>query len=90
MRPEIHLKMKMLEELKKLVAEQLWIEEQEIKLESSFVEDLGADSLDLVELIIAVEEKFELQIPDSDAEKLITVQNVLDYLFLKGRGVLES
>lgn len=66
--------------LKEIIAEQLGISEDEITLDSSFVEDLGADSLDIVELIMAVEEEFELEIPDSDAEKIDTVESLVKYI----------
>ena len=65
--------------VKKIVAEQLGVNEAEIKNESSFVDDLGADSLDTVELVMALEEEFECEIPDEDAEKITTVQNAIDY-----------
>lgn len=66
--------------VKKIVAEQLGVNESEIKLESSFEEDLGADSLDTVELVMALEEEFECEIPDEDAEKITTVQQAIDYI----------
>ena len=62
----------MLEKLKHVIVEQLGVEESEITLESSFIEDLGADSLDVVELIMALEEEFNIEIPDEDAEKIHT------------------
>ena len=65
--------------VKKIVAEQLGVNESEIKNDSSFVDDLGADSLDTVELVMALEEEFECEIPDEDAEKITTVQNAIDY-----------
>jgi acyl carrier protein len=64
----------------KIVAEQLGIDEAEIKPESSFVDDLGADSLDTVELVMALEEEFDCEIPDEDAEKIATVQQAIDYI----------
>jgi acyl carrier protein len=64
----------------KVIAEKLEIDVDEIVPEASFIDDLGADSLDLVELIMSMEEEFELDIDDRDAEKLKTVQDVLDYL----------
>ena len=66
--------------VRKIVAEQLGVNEAEIKNESSFVNDLGADSLDTVELVMALEEEFECEIPDEDAEKITTVQQALDYV----------
>jgi len=76
--------MPLLDELKKLVAERLGIDEKDIKPGASFTEDLGADSLDLVELMMALEEKFGIEIPDEDARELVTVQDVIDYLKSKG------
>ena len=66
--------------VKKIVAEQLGVNEADIKLESSFVEDLGADSLDTVELVMALEEEFECEIPDEEAEKITNVQQAIDYV----------
>ncbi len=66
--------------VKKIVAEQLGVNESEIKIESSFVDDLGADSLDTVELVMALEEEFECEIPDEEAEKITTVQQAIDYI----------
>ncbi|CAG0927024.1 MAG: Acyl carrier protein [Rhodocyclaceae bacterium] len=66
--------------VKKIVAEQLGVNESEIKTESSFVDDLGADSLDTVELVMALEEEFECEIPDEEAEKITTVQQAIDYI----------
>ncbi|MDR2306009.1 MAG: acyl carrier protein [Paucimonas sp.] len=68
------------ERVKKIVAEQLGVKEEEVKNESSFVEDLGADSLDTVELVMALEEEFETEIPDEEAEKITTVQAAIDYV----------
>ena len=68
------------ERVKKIVAEQLGVSEAEVKNESSFVDDLGADSLDTVELVMALEEEFECEIPDEDAEKITTVQQAIDYV----------
>ena len=65
--------------VKKIVAEQLGVAEDEIKLGSSFVDDLGADSLDTVELVMALEDEFEIEIPDGQAEKITTVQQAVDY-----------
>ena len=66
--------------VKKIVAEQLGVNEAEIKNESSFVDDLGADSLDTVELVMALEEEFETEIPDEEAEKITTVRQAIDYI----------
>jgi acyl carrier protein len=66
--------------VKKIVAEQLGVAEADIKTESSFVEDLGADSLDNVELVMALEEEFECEIPDEEAEKITSVQQAVDYI----------
>ncbi|WP_018610069.1 acyl carrier protein [Uliginosibacterium gangwonense] len=66
--------------VRKIVAEQLGVNEADIKNESSFVDDLGADSLDTVELVMALEEEFECEIPDEEAEKITTVQQAIDYV----------
>lgn len=63
-----------------IVVEQLGVSEEEVKPESSFVEDLGADSLDLTELIMAMEEEFDIEIADEAAQKLVKVQNAIDYI----------
>lgn len=68
------------ERVKKIIAEQLGVEEEEVTSEASFVEDLGADSLDTVELVMALEEEFGIEIPDEDAEKILTVGKALDYI----------
>jgi acyl carrier protein len=68
------------ERVAKMVAEQLGVKEDDVKPASSFVEDLGADSLDTVELIMALEEEFDTEIPDEEAEKIATVQNAIDYI----------
>lgn len=70
----------MLEKIKKIIVEQLGVNEEDVTIESSLIDDLGADSLDLVELIMALEEEFEVEIPDSDAEKIVTVGDALDYI----------
>lgn len=69
-----------LEKVKEVIIEQLAVEDEAIKLETSFIDDLGADSLDIVELIMALEEEFDLQIPDSEAEKITTVGDVVEYI----------
>ena len=66
--------------IKKIVAEQLGVNEADVKNESSFVDDLGAESLDTVELVMALEEEFECEIPDEQAEKINTVQQAIDYI----------
>mgnify|MGYP001258186554 FL=1 len=68
------------ERVKKIVAEQLGVKLEDVKNESSFVDDLGADSLDTVELVMALEEEFETEIPDEEAEKISTVQAAIDYI----------
>jgi len=68
------------ERVKKIIAEQLGVKEEEVVNSASFVEDLGADSLDTVELVMALEEEFETEIPDEEAEKLGTVQDAIDYI----------
>lgn len=72
--------METFERVKELVVEQLGVEEDEVTAEASFVDDLGADSLDIVELVMAFEEEFDLEIPDEDAEKIQTVGNAVDYI----------
>ena len=64
----------------KMIADQLQIDEEQVKPDASFMDDLGADSLDTVELIMALEEEFDIEIPDSEAEKIRTVQQALEYL----------
>ncbi len=66
--------------VKQIIAEQLGVDEPEIKNESSFIDDLGADSLDTVELVMALEEEFGLEIPDEEAEKIATVQDAVTYI----------
>ena len=74
----------MLEKMKEIIAEQLSVSEDEIKEESSFKENLGADSLDLFELVMALEDEYGVSIPAEDLEKLLTVKDVMDYLKEKG------
>ena len=69
-----------LEKVKEVIVEQLGVEDEVIKPDTSFIDDLGADSLDIVELIMALEEEFDLQIPDSEAEKIATVGDVIEYI----------
>ena len=68
------------ERVKKIIVEQLGVKEEEVKPEASFIEDLGADSLDTVELVMALEEEFDIEIPDEEAEKITTVQSAIDYV----------
>ena len=68
------------ERIKKIVVEQLGVSEEEVTEDASFVDDLGADSLDTVELVMALEEEFECEIPDEEAEKITTVQQAIDYI----------
>ena len=68
------------EEVRKIIVNQLDINEEEVTPDASFTDDLGADSLDLVELVMAMEEKFDIDIPDEDAENITTVQKALDYI----------
>lgn len=70
-------------EVRRIIKDQLDVEEKDIKPESTFIDDLGADSLDIVELIMAFEEAFELEIPDEDAEKIATVKDAIDYIEAK-------
>jgi acyl carrier protein len=74
-------KQDILAKLKPVIAEQLGVDESEVKEDASFTEDLNADSLDLVELIMSLEEQFKLQISDEDAEKLTTVGEAVDYIY---------
>ncbi|HET6921907.1 MAG TPA: acyl carrier protein [Anaeromyxobacteraceae bacterium] len=68
------------QKVKGIIAEQLGVSEEEIKATSSFIEDLGADSLDIVELVMAMEEEFEVEIPDEEAENIKTVQDAINYI----------
>ena len=68
------------ERVQKIVCEQLGVSQEEVKLEASFIDDLGADSLDTVELVMAFEEEFEIEIPDEEAEGIATVNNAVDYI----------
>ena len=68
------------EKVKGVIVEQLGVAEGNITMKASFIDDLGADSLDIVELIMALEEEFDLEIPDSDAEKVVTVGDVVEYI----------
>lgn len=68
------------EKVKRIVVEQLGVEEDDVTMESSFIDDLGADSLDIVELIMALEEEFDIEIPDSEAEKISTVGDAVNHI----------
>ncbi len=72
--------MALIDDVKEVVVEQLNVNADEVKEDSKFVEDLGADSLDVVELVMALEEKFDIEIPDSDAEKIATVGDAIKYI----------
>lgn len=72
--------------VKKIIEEQLGVDAERVKPEASFIDDLGADSLDIVELVMAMEEEFDLEIPDEDAEKLKTVSDVTSYIEGKGKA----
>ena len=68
------------EKVKKIIVEQLGATEASVTMEASFIDDLGADSLDIVELVMALEEEFDIEIPDGDAEKVVTVGDVVEYI----------
>lgn len=68
------------DKVKKIIVDQLGVDESEVTMEASFIDDLGADSLDIVELIMALEEEFDLEIPDKDAEKIVTVGDAVEYI----------
>ncbi|MCH7478389.1 MAG: acyl carrier protein [SAR324 cluster bacterium] len=72
--------MDVITKIKQIIAEQLGVDEPDIKSESHFIDDLGADSLDTVELVMALEEEFGIEIPDEDAEKILTVQDAINYV----------
>jgi acyl carrier protein len=74
------------ERVKQIIVEQLGVEEAEVTPNASFVDDLGADSLDTVELVMAFEEAFEIEIPDEDAEKIRTVKDAIDYINAHAKG----
>lgn len=74
------------EKVKKIISEQLGVNEENVKGGTSFVDDLGADSLDIVELVMAMEEEFDIEIPDEEAEKLKTVQDVFNYIETKQKS----
>jgi acyl carrier protein len=68
------------EKVKEIIVDQLGVDDKQVNAEASFIDDLGADSLDTVELVMALEEEFDVEIPDEDAEKITTVQNAIDYI----------
>ena len=68
------------EKVKAIIVEQLGVTETSVEMEASFIDDLGADSLDIVELVMALEEEFDIEIPDSDAEKVVSVGDVVEYI----------
>ena len=68
------------DKVKEIIVEQLGVAETAVALDASFIDDLGADSLDIVELIMALEEEFDIEIPDADAEKVVTVNDVVEYI----------
>ena len=68
------------EKLKEIIVEQLGVEEDLVKMEATFVDDLSADSLDIVELVMEIEEQFDMEVPDEDAEKIVTVGDVVNYI----------
>lgn len=69
-----------LEQVKGIIVDQLGVDEEAVVMEASFIEDLGADSLDIVELIMALEEEFDIEIPDEEAEKIVTVGDAVNYI----------
>ncbi len=77
---EVEKSMTVEDRIKKIIVEQLGVEEDDVTAEASFVEDLGADSLDTVELVMAFEEEFDIEIPDEDAEKILKVGQAIDYI----------
>ena len=77
---EVEKPMAIEDRVKKVIVEQLGVEEDKVTLEASFVEELGADSLDTVELVMAFEEEFDIEIPDEDAEKILTVGRAMEYI----------
>ena len=74
------------DKVKSIIIEQLGVDEEEVTLDASFLDDLGADSLDTVELVMAFEEEFSLEIPDDDAEKITRVKEAVDYIESHGKG----
>ena len=82
--------MSLFEEIKEIICEQLKAKPEEVKLETSFIDDLGADSLDSIQLVMALEEKFNIEIPDEDAEGMNTVDDVIRYVAKKTNRDLDS
>ena len=82
--------MDLFEEIKEIICEQLKAKPEEVKLETSFIDDLGADSLDSIQLVMALEEKFNIEIPDEDAEGMNTVDDVIRYVAKKTNRDLDS
>ena len=68
------------EKIKQIIVDQLGVDDSEVTMEASFIDDLGADSLDTVELVMALEEEFGIEIPDEDAEKIVTVSDIIKYI----------
>jgi acyl carrier protein len=83
---DVKAKANVAEKIKQIVSEQLGVDEAEVTPTASFVDDLGADSLDTVELVMAFEEAFEIEIPDEDAEKIRTVKDAVDYIAKNAKG----
>lgn len=89
-RRRIRLDMSLFEEIQEIICEQLKAKPEEVKLETSFIEDLGADSLDLIELVMALEEKYNIEISDENAEGMNTVDDVIRYVAKKTNRDLDS
>ena len=89
-RRRVRLDMSLFEEIQEIICEQLKAKPEEVKLETSFIDDLGADSLDSIELVMALEEKFNIEIPDEDAEGMNTVDDVIRYVAKKTNRDLDS
>ena len=86
----VRLDMSLFEEIQEIICEQLKARPEEVKLETSFIDDLGADSLDSIELVMALEEKFNIEIPDEDAEGMNTVDDVIRYVAKKTNRDFDS
>ena len=71
---------KVFDKIKKIIVEQLGIDEDKVTMDASFIDDLGADSLDMVELIMAIEEEFEIEVPEEEAENIVTVSDAINYI----------